>query len=112
MKNPALASFARLIGDWATIGEHPLLPNVTLHGRTSFKWIEEGAFLIMHSEIDEEGIPTGVAVFGSDDAEGKFFMLYYDERKVSRKYDVSFDGDTLQWWRNDPAFSQRFTMTI
>ena len=39
-------------------------------------------------------------------------MLYFDERKVSRKYDVSFHNSVLQWWRNDPGFSQKFTFTF
>jgi hypothetical protein len=110
--NPALEPFSRLIGEWSSIGTHPLAPNTTFHGRTSFKWIEGGAFLIMHSQIDEEGIPSGIAVLGSDDAGGEYFMLYFDERKVSRKFEISFDGNTLTWWRNDPGFSQRFTWTF
>ena len=68
--------------------------------------------MIMHSEIDEKGIPSGIAVFGSDDATGEYFMLYFDERKVSRKIDVSFNDNKLKWWRNAPGFSQRFTWTI
>ena len=63
----------------------------------------------MHSENDEEKIPGGIAIFGSDDATGEFFMLYFDKRKVSRKYEVSFQDNVLKWWRNYPAFSQRFT---
>ena len=66
----------------------------------------------MHSEIDEEGIPSGIAIFGSDDATGEYFMLYFDERNVSRKYEVSFHDNILKWWRNAPGFSQRYTWTI
>ena len=110
--NPALKPFEKLIGEWKTIGTHPYFPDTTFHGHTSFKWIEGGAFLIMHSEIDEEGIPSGIAVFGSDDVTGEYFMLYFDERKVSRKCDVSFSDNQLKWWRNTPGFSQRFTWTI
>jgi hypothetical protein len=32
--------------------------------------MERGAFVIMHSEIDEEGIASGITVFGTDDAPG------------------------------------------
>lgn len=110
--NPALKSFSLLIGEWDTIGAHPLIPDTTLHGRTSFEWLEGGAFLIMHSEIDEPGIPTGIAIFGSDDSTGECFMLYFDERKVSRKYDVSLEKNTMKWWRNAPGFSQRMTNTF
>lgn len=110
--NPALKPFELLIGEWKTIGTHPYFPGTTFHGHASFKWIEGGAFVIMHSEIEEEGIPSGIAVFGSDDATGEYFMLYFDERNVSRKIDVSFSGNTLKWWRNAPGFSQRFAWTI
>ncbi len=110
--NPALKPFEILIGEWETIGTHPYLPGTTFHGHTSFKWLEGGAFVIMHSEIDEEGIPSGIAIFGSDNATGEYFMLYFDERKVSRKIDVSFNDNELKWWRNAPGFSQRFTWTI
>lgn len=110
--NPALAPLARLIGTWTTVGTHPYVPNTTFHGRTTFAWIEEGAFIVMRSEIDEPEIPTGVAVFGSDDSTGELFMLYVDERTVSRKYDVSFADPILRWWRNTAEFSQRFVVTL
>ena len=110
--NPALQPFGVLIGTWTTVGSHPQLPGMTLHGRTSFEWLEEGAFLIMRSEIDEPGIPSGIAIIGSDDAIGEHFMLYFDERGVSRRYDVSFRDGVVRWWRNAPGFSQRFTGTL
>lgn len=109
--NPALKPFSALVGEWRTVGTHPYLPG-TLHGHASFKWIEGGAFLIMHSEIDEAGIPSGIAIFGSDDSAGEYFMLYFDERKVSRKYEVSFQNNVLKWWRNSPEFSQRYSWTL
>src|SRR5437773_4561794 len=110
--NPALKAFGVLVGEWNTVGTHPLVPGTTFHGHTSFEWIEGGAFLIMHSEIQEPGIPSGVAIFGSDDSAGEYFMLYFDERGVSRKYSVTLSNDTWNWWRNAHVFSQRFTRTI
>lgn len=110
--NPALKPFSALVGEWTTVGTHGLVPGTTYHGRTSFGWLEGGAFLIMYSEIDEPGIPSGIAIFGSDDALGTFFMLYFDERGVSRHQDVRMHDNVLQWWRNAPGFSQRSTLTI
>ncbi len=110
--NPALQPFNVLIGEWKTVGTHPYLPNTTLHGRSSFKWIEGGAFLMWQSEVDAIGFPIGIAIFGSDDTTGEYFMLYFDERKVSRKYDVSIRGNVIRWWRNVPNFSQRYTWAI
>jgi hypothetical protein len=110
--NPALQPFEALIGEWRTTGTHPYMPGTTLHGRTSFAWHEGGAFCIMRSEIDEPEIPSGVAIFGSDDVADNYFMLYFDERGVSRKYDVTMTGNVLTWRRDEPGFAQRFTMTI
>jgi hypothetical protein len=111
-QNPALSPLAALVGTWNTTGTHPLVPGKTFHGRTSFVWIEGGAFLMMHSEIDEPEIPSGIAVFGTDDGSGECSMLYFDERGVSRRYEVSLQDNVWKWWRNDPAFSQRFTGEI
>ncbi|HKO17193.1 MAG TPA: hypothetical protein VJU87_13225 [Gemmatimonadaceae bacterium] len=110
--NPALQPLSVLVGAWNTVGTHPLVPGTTFHGRSSFGWLEGGAFLIMHSEIDEPDIPSAIAVFGSDDTTGECSMLYFDERGVSRRYEVSFRDYLWKWWRDAPGFSQRFTATI
>jgi hypothetical protein len=110
--NAALSPLSVLVGTWSTIGTHPLVPATTFHGRTSFAWIEGGAFLMMHSQIDEPEIPSGIAIFGTDDTTGESSMLYFDERGVSRRYEVSLRDNVWKWWRNAPGFSQRFTGTI
>jgi hypothetical protein len=111
-QNPTLESFSVLVGKWSTVGTHPYFPGKLAHGRSTFEWMEGGAFLIMHSEIDEPGIPSGIAIFGSDNETGKYFMLYFDERGISRKYDVSFEKNIMTWWRNSPELSQRMVLTI
>lgn len=110
--NPSLAAFKAVIGTWTTTGTHPMVPGTTFHGRTSFDWLEGGAFVVMRSEIDEPQIPSGIAIFGSDDVHKSISMLYFDERKVSRHYEVSIKGNVLRWWRNAPDISQRYTLTI
>ena len=110
--NPALQPFGVLIGTWSTVGTHGALSGVTLHGQTSFGWLEEGAFLLMHAEIDDPRFPTGMAIFASDDARGEYYMLYFDQRGVSRKHDLSFQNNVLTWWRDAPDFSQRYTWTL
>jgi hypothetical protein len=110
--NPALQPFAALVGEWQTTGTHPHMPGTIFHGRTSFAWHEGGAFLIMRSEIDEPEVPSGVAVFGSDDEAETYFMLYFDERGVSRKYEVTVAGNRLTWRRDEPGFSQRSTIAV
>lgn len=110
--NPELEPFGVLIGRWSTTGTHPYFPGVTVRGRATFEWLEGGAFLLSRSDPDHPQFPAGVSVFGTDDASGKCYMLYFDERSVSRKYDVSLEGRVLHWWRDDPVFAQDFTLTI
>jgi hypothetical protein len=109
--NPALKIFDVLVGKWTTVGTHPQLPG-TLHGITEFGWMEGGAFMIMHSTIEEPKIPSAVAILGSDDQAGAYFMIYFDERGVSRKYDMSLRDNVWKWWRDAPNFSQRYVGTI
>jgi hypothetical protein len=110
--NPALRALEVLVGSWDTVGTHPHLLGKTLHGRASFEWIEGGAFLLMRSEIDEPEVPSGVAIFGSDNATGECHVLYFDERDVSRKYDISIERNVVRWQRNSPDFSQRMVLTV
>jgi hypothetical protein len=110
--NPSLKPLSFLVGEWELTGAHPLVPGETLHGQARFEWIESGAYLKMSSVIEHPSFPAGMAIFGSDDQAGKIYALYFDERKISRKYDFEITNDGWKWWRNDPKFSQRFTVKI
>jgi hypothetical protein len=88
------------------------MPDTELHGSVTFEWIDNGAFLRMSSTVDHPQVPDGITVFGSDNDAKHITMLYFDERNISRKYDVSFERNVLTWWRDDPKFSQRFVVTI
>ncbi len=110
--NPQLRPFQALIGTWSLVGSHPLIPNAALHGRATFEWLEGGAFCRMHIEIDEPQVPTGTAIFGSDDEGPSCYMLYFDERGVARTYDVTLRDDGLEWTRMTPGFSQRFRISV
>ncbi len=110
--NPALKPFSGLIGNWNTTGTHRLVPDTILHGRASFEWLENGAFLMMRTELDDPRFPSGIAIFGSDNTAAEYFMLYFDERGVSRKFQVTLHDHVWKMWRNAPGFSQRFTGTI
>jgi hypothetical protein len=110
--NPALEPLTPLIGQWRTTGQHPLVPDTTFHGRTSFERIEGGAFLVMRSEIDEPEVPDGLAIIGSDDAAGTFTMLYFDERDISRRYTVEVGDGEVSWHRDEAGFAQRMVLTV
>jgi hypothetical protein len=110
--NPRLAGATPFIGVWTTVGHHSMIPGVTLHGRAAFEWHEGGAFLCVRSEIEEPRIPSGIAFIGSDDEGGPLTMLYFDERSVSRRYEVTIGDGEIRWWRNAPGFSQLFVLTV
>ncbi len=112
ISNPALQALDFLIGSWRTEGSHPDMPGTTFHGRASFEWVEGGAFLIMHSEIDESEIPSGVAIFDSDDGAERTYMLYFDERGVSRTYDVTVGVKEMTCRRDHPKFSQIMRLRV
>ena len=109
--NPRLAIFEPFVGEWTTTGSHTMLPGIALRGRTIFDWLEGGAFLRMRTEVDEPRIPAAIAIIGSDDATGALTMLYFDQRGVSRRFEVVMDGVATRWWRTAPGFPQRFTLT-
>src|SRR5689334_14615541 len=102
--NPILEPFSLYIGICNTTGIHVLVPNTILHGRTSFEWLENGAFLMMRSEIDDARFPQGIAILGGDDSEKQYYMLTFDERGVSRKHEVTLQDNLWKWWRNAPGF--------
>ena len=110
--NPALEPFRVFIGNWTTTGTHGLVPDTILHGHASFEWLENGAFLMMRSKVDDPRFPSTITIFGSDDAENAYHMLTFDERGVSRKYDVTLRDNIWKWWRNAPGFFQRYEGTI
>jgi hypothetical protein len=111
--NPRLQALAMLVGEWATVGTHPMLPGKTFHGHASFRWLESGAFLLFHSHIDEPDIPDGVAILGADDSKPDAgAMLYFDVRNVSREYRWTISGNVWTWSRDEPSFSQMMVFTI
>lgn len=105
--NAALEPLRPLVGEWTTSGTHPMFPGVTVHGRTSFAWQDEGAFLVWRSEIDNPQFPSGIAIFGSDDEAGTMSIVYFDERGISRHYDIHVHADGFTMERLTPKFSQR-----
>jgi len=112
MTNPALAPLDRTVGAWTVTGSHPHLPGRTLRGRVTFERIEGGAFIRMCSKMEDPEFPEGIAIFGTDGDEQTCTMLYFDERGVGRRYDVTFHEDGFTWSRDSAKFAQRFRVTI
>jgi hypothetical protein len=111
--NPRLQPLAVLVGEWTSVGTHPLVPGKTFHGHATFTWLESGAFLLLNFHIDEPEIPDAVAIIGTDDAKPDAgAMLYFDVRNVSREYRWTIAGNVWTWSRDDPEFLQRMVLTI
>lgn len=106
--NPVLKKLDILVGDWKIMGKHPLIAN-PISGKINFSWFNGKSFLIMHADFNQSGPPNGTAIIGSDDSAGKLSMLYFDERGVSRIYEMEFSDNSWKLWRNFPGFSQRYT---
>ncbi len=67
-------------------------PQAKVRGSASFKWIENGAFLLMHQGGEEE--PEATWLIGRDESTELFRVRYFDARGVSRIYEMSFkDGE-------------------
>jgi hypothetical protein len=108
--NEALRRLEPLVGDWeivASIGGKPLG-----RGRSTFAWLEGGAFLVQHSEVEQAGVPIATTIIGPDDSTETWCMLYSDSRGVSRVYQMSLSDGVWKLWREAPGFSQRFTGTL
>lgn len=109
--NPALKDLEILAGDWdMELSNASFLPapSDTVMGHASFEWLEGGAYLVMYMGSKPPGTPDAIWLIGRDESRPNYTVLYYDTRKVSRAYEMSFSKGTWKIWRNSPGFSQRF----
>jgi hypothetical protein len=104
-RNPELAAFDVLIGEWTTEATHPMFPSTVVRGRTTYEWLEGEQFLIQRSSNDNPDFPDSISVVGFADDE--LAAHYFDSRGVARVYRIAMEGDTLRLWRDHPGFSQR-----
>jgi hypothetical protein len=118
--NPALEQLNSLIGAWrmeGTLGGHRLPAALT-----TFRWSEEGPFLVQHTDLDRDAIDTAslpedlmsespmpvTAMIGLDDSFEEFSMLHADARGVLRVYQMTLKEAVWKIWRSAPTFHQRF----
>ena len=109
--NPALKDLEVFVGDWTMeLSNASFLPSSadTVTGHASFEWLEDGAFLVMYMGNKPPATPDAIWLIGRDESTSNYIVLYYDTRKVSRVYEMSFSDGTWKMWRTSPDFSQRF----
>jgi hypothetical protein len=110
--NPALKNLEILVGEWdMEISAASFLPDpsTVLHGHASFEWLEGGDFLVARQGSTTAGPPYSTAIIGRDEVTETYTMLYFDDRGVSRVYQMSLEGQVWKQWRQAPGFFQRFT---
>ena len=110
-QNPALKHLEILVGDWnMELSNASFLPSSsdTVMGHVSFEWLQNGAFLIMYMGNKPPNTPDAIWLISRDESNQNYAVLYYDTRKVSRIYEMSFSNGIWKMWRNSPGFSQRF----
>lgn len=108
--NPALKEIETLVGEWTMeLSNASFLPDpsTTVKGKVTFEWLEEGDFLVMrHGKKGKDMWASWI--IGRDEDSQKYTVLYIDNRRVSRVYEMSFKKNEWKIWRNSPGFSQRF----
>ena len=109
----AESPLGRLIGTW----DFESFPDGRSagHGRATFEWIEDGAFVLERTSAEwsdpgwVENAPASTqSVIGFDDTTGEIAMLYRDSRDVFRIYRGSLADDEWRLERVAPDFHQKF----
>jgi hypothetical protein len=86
-----------------------MYPSTVVHGHSSFEWLQGERLLIVRARSDHPDFPDSISIIG--DTEG-LRMHYFDSRGVHRVYEVSVSDEALEFSRDAPGFSQRFTGTF
>ena len=107
--NPSLKDLEILVGEWKVELAFPVDPPGKAVVSAKFEWIEDGAYLMIRMGDRTAGLPYSMSVVGRDDSTENYTILYFDNRGVSRVYQMGFSGGEWKQWRNAPGFSQRFT---
>jgi hypothetical protein len=109
--NPALAPIQVLIGEWdMEMSNTSFLPNPsdTARGHVTFEWVQGGAFLMMRMGGKPADSQHALWLVGRDESSADYKVFYYDTRRVSRIYEMSWTAGVWKMWRQAPGFWQRF----
>jgi hypothetical protein len=112
--NPALQDLTELIGAWEMeLTNASFLPDLKtiIKGTASFEWFERGDFFILRQGIKKENT-WATWLIGHDEDSPHYTILYLDDKRSSRVYEMSFKNGIWKIWRNSPGFIQRFTGKI
>jgi len=93
-----------LMGEWAVASKK--YPEG--RGRTTARPTEDGKFVRVESQMEDERFPRSVQVVGSDDESEDCIALYFDSRGVHRVYHMRVADGEWRAWRDAPGFNQRY----
>lgn len=113
--NPAFEDLEKLVGQWQMVLSNATFlpdPTSTVNGTASFEWCEGGDFLIMRQGAKAGTAPWATWLIGRDQDSAIYTVLYIDNRRVSRVYQMSFEGGAWKIWRHSEGFSQRYVAKI
>ena len=113
MKNSALKALKPLIGDWEyTMYNCWFLESMDakMTGTTKIECLYDSFVVVRGEQADKK--PDDIWVIGYSDPREKYELFYYDQRGVSRIFDMEFDGKKWSFYREDKDFYQRFTADI
>ncbi len=57
---------------------------------------------------DKAVAPWAIWLISRDESRPAYQAFYYDDRKISRVYEMSFENGLWKMWRESPGFSQRY----
>jgi len=97
-----------LIGEWTSSSE--TYPDG--RGRMTVALVDDGKFLRIHAQVEDERFPVSTQVVGADDSDEECSALYFDSRGVHRVYRMVVTGNEWRVWRDAPKFNQRYTGKI
>jgi hypothetical protein len=113
MKNIKLSALEPLIGQWEyTMYNCWFLESLDteIKGFATIEWLYD-TFLTIRT-IDADKKPSDIWVIGYSDPQKKYQMFYHDNRGVARIFNMTFDGKTIIFLREDEDFYQQITLRI
>jgi hypothetical protein len=117
-RSPTLDAFEAWLGDWTTVGVHPLLRGGEVHGRASFEWGPGRRFVEIRASVDHPDFPDSISLLGpaSEDIDaptGSLVLHWFDSRGVQRIYTVDRVTErSFRLTRDAPEFNQRMTYEL
>jgi hypothetical protein len=87
-------------------------PSDTARATVCFEWVQDGAFLMLRMGDKPPSPPAALWLISRDESDPTYVVLYYDSRRVSRVYVMSFSDGVWRIWREAPGFWQRYEGTL